>query len=45
MPKPRSNLVVYHGVFAANAKWRSRVVDYLRNDDGCVGNDELPAEY
>ena len=31
-------------MFAANAKWRSRVVDYLRSDDGCVGNDELPAE-
>jgi hypothetical protein len=44
MPKPRSNLVVYNGVFAANAKWRPRVVDYLRNDDGCGGNDDLPAE-
>jgi hypothetical protein len=28
MPKPRTNLILYHGLFAANAKWRPRVVAY-----------------
>jgi hypothetical protein len=26
IPKPRTNLVLYHGVLAANAKWRSQIV-------------------
>ena len=26
VPKPRTNLTLYHGVFAANAKWRARLV-------------------
>ena len=26
VPRPRSNLILYHGVLAANAKWRSRIV-------------------
>jgi hypothetical protein len=30
VPRPHKNLVVYHGVLAANAAWRSRVVAYVR---------------
>jgi hypothetical protein len=30
VPRPHKNLVVYHGVLAANAAWRSRVVAYGR---------------
>jgi len=30
VPRPRSNLVIYHGVFAPNAKWRARAVAFGR---------------
>jgi Putative transposase len=30
VPRPHKNLVLYHGVLAANASWRSRVVQYGR---------------
>ena len=30
VPRPRKNLVLYHGVLAANAAWRSRVVSHGR---------------
>ena len=30
VPRPRTNLVLYHGVLAPNAKWRSRVVRHGR---------------
>jgi hypothetical protein len=30
VPRPHKNLVVYHGVLAANAAWRSRVWSYGR---------------
>jgi hypothetical protein len=33
VPRPHKNLVVYHGVLAANAAWRSRVVAYGRQRD------------
>ena len=26
IPRPRTNQLLYHGVFAANAKWRARIV-------------------
>jgi hypothetical protein len=32
-PAPRINLVLYHGVLAARAKWRPRVVAYRPADD------------
>jgi hypothetical protein len=28
VPPPRFNLVRYHGVFSANARWRSQIVPY-----------------
>jgi hypothetical protein len=28
IPRPRKNLVLYHGVLSANAAWRARVVAY-----------------
>ena len=31
IPRPQINLVIYHGVLAPNAKWRSRVVAYKRH--------------
>jgi hypothetical protein len=30
IPRPRKNIVLYHGVLSANAAWRSRVVAYGR---------------
>jgi hypothetical protein len=30
VPRPHKNLVIYHGVLAANAAWRARVVAYGR---------------
>jgi hypothetical protein len=37
IPRPHKNLVVYHGVLAPNAKWRSRVVAYGRGaEDAAV---------
>jgi hypothetical protein len=30
IPRPRKNLVLYHGVLAARSKWRARVVGYRR---------------
>ena len=30
IPRPQINMLIYHGVFAPNAKWRSRVVSYKR---------------
>jgi hypothetical protein len=30
-PRPYVNLIVYHGVLAPNAKWRSEVVDFGRS--------------
>lgn len=36
VPRSHKNLVVYHGVLAANAAWRSRVVAYGRQGGaGC----------
>ena len=31
IPRPHKNLILYHGVLAANAAWRKRVVSYGRN--------------
>lgn len=31
IPRPHKNLILYHGVLAANAAWRKRVVCYGRN--------------
>ena len=36
IPRPHKNLTLYHGVLAANAAWRKRVVGY--------GRRELPAD-
>ena len=33
VPRPRKNLVLYHGVLSANAAWRSRVVSHGRVHD------------
>jgi len=33
VPRPRTNLLIYHGVLAPNAKWRKRVVGYGRAPD------------
>jgi hypothetical protein len=33
IPRPHINLVLYHGVLAARAKWRPRVVTYRPADD------------
>jgi hypothetical protein len=44
VPRPHKNLVLYHGVLAANAAWRSRVVAYGRqggsagDEPGCAGS-------
>jgi hypothetical protein len=34
VPRPRTNLLIYHGVLAANAKWRKRVVSYQLGGEG-----------
>jgi hypothetical protein len=34
VPRPRTNLLIYHGVLAANAKWRKRVVNYQPGGEG-----------
>jgi hypothetical protein len=34
IPRPHKNLILYHGVLAANAAWRKRVVAYGRNSAG-----------
>jgi hypothetical protein len=39
VPRPHKNLVVYHGVLAANATWRSRVVVYGRKGVPGVGGE------
>jgi hypothetical protein len=39
VPRPHKNLVVYHGVLAANAAWRSRVVAYGRQGDPVTEGD------
>jgi hypothetical protein len=31
IPRPHKNLILYHGVLAANAAWRKRAVAYGRN--------------
>ena len=31
IPRPHKNLILYHGVLAANAAWRNRVVAHGRN--------------
>lgn len=31
VPRPRTNLLIYHGIIAPNAKWRPWVVDYGRS--------------
>lgn len=31
IPRPQTNLVIYHGVLAPNAKWRRRVVAHARD--------------
>ena len=36
VPRPRANLVIYHGVLAAHAAWRARVVSYGREDEAAV---------
>jgi ribosomal protein S27E len=33
IPKPQVNLLIYHGVLAPNARWRSRAVAYGRETD------------
>lgn len=30
IPRPRTNLIIYHGILAPNANWRSRVVQHGR---------------
>ncbi len=52
VPRPRKNLVLYHGVLAANAAWRERVVRYGRDaaasgrttGDADAGSATEPAE-
>jgi len=39
VPRPHKNLVVYHGVLAANAAWRSRVVAYGRQGGPVAGGE------
>jgi hypothetical protein len=34
IPRPHKNLVLYHGVLAANSSWRQRVVRYGRSAEG-----------
>jgi hypothetical protein len=38
-PRPRINLVLYHGVLAPHSRWRARVVAYGREALGSVGSD------
>jgi hypothetical protein len=40
VPRPRKNLVLYHGVLSANAAWRSRVVSHGRAHEA---SDEMTA--
>jgi hypothetical protein len=41
VPRPRKNLVLYHGVLSANAAWRSRVIcarhAFHREQILCIG--------
>jgi hypothetical protein len=34
VPRPRVNLLFYHGVLGARARWRARVVAFGRRDEG-----------
>ena len=40
VPRPQKNLVLYHGVLAAHATWRGRVVAYGRREAGVVHEDD-----
>jgi hypothetical protein len=50
VPRPHKNLVIYHGVLAANAAWRARAVAYGRQqapgvEDGsaaCAADESVP---
>ena len=42
VPRPRKNLVLYHGVLSANAAWRSRVVSYGREANPFAPQAEAP---
>lgn len=47
IPRPHKNLILYHGVLAANAAWRKRVVAYGRGaapprELDCLVTDDPP---
>ena len=42
VPRPRTNLLLYHGVLAPNAKWRSRVVAYGADEGSSDLVEEAP---
>jgi len=43
VPRPRTNLLIYHGVLAANAKWRKRVVNYRPGGEARVRSAAAPS--
>jgi hypothetical protein len=42
IPKPRAHQVLYHGVFAPHAKWRSQVI--LKTDEADNGDEDEPSK-
>ena len=42
-PRPETNLLIFHGVLAARARWRARVVGYGRVPPGPTTSTAPPA--
>jgi len=43
IPRPRKNLVLYHGVLAARSRWRARVVAYGRKAESAAEESTKPS--